>query len=209
MPQQWLQIGPDLTTGSGSYDFFNAIDMGRKTTTRLSLDLLAFPRYPGDPFIDERPGNVNSWPDWDNTSEDLDGRVVVEMRSTLTDPALNEWTPWRQFSSGEQEGWGFEFRATLVATVPQNIGIESMCIIADIRNKIDEGGDVPYAAVKKTVLFTVDFFAPPAITITIQGAAPGDHVVLSNKTVDGFDIEIKSGAGAQVSRTFDWHAMGY
>ena len=208
MPQQWLEIGPDMTTGSGLYNFFNSLNMGRKISTRLTLDLLAFPTYPTDPFIDERPGNTSTWPDWDNTREDLDGRVVVEMRSTITDPTLNEWTPWRPFSAGEQEGWGFQFRATLVATVPQNIGIESMCIVADIRNKIDDGGDIPYAAVKKTIFFAVDFFAVPAITITIQGAVAGDYVILSNKTVDSFDIEIKNGA-SQVTRTFDWHAMGY
>ena len=204
-----LIIGPDLSTGQGVYEFANSINMGRLTTTRLTWDMLAFPFYPGEVTMDERAGNVNDWPDWDSTSSQLGGWVDLEIRDTQVDPTLGEWSEWRPFSAGETTGWGFEFRAILNAPPTQNIGIERLCILADIRNKIDEGGDVPYPAAKQTIMFNIDFYGPPAVTITIQEALAGDHVVLTNKTDESFDIEILSGAGAQVTRTFDWHAMGY
>jgi hypothetical protein len=173
--------------------------------------MLAFPYFPGDETIDNRLTNVDSWQSWDNQTRDLSGKVSIQMRQTNDNPTTGTpvWTAWRPFSSGEHVGRGFQFRAVLTAPPGQNIAIETLCILADIRNKIDEGGDVIYPAAKQTISFTVGFYTPPAITITIQEAAPGDHVVLSNKTSTTFDIEILSTAGAQVTRSFDWHAMGY
>lgn len=203
----WLIISEGAATGT--YYFDQRIDLGAPFTTRLSWDMLAFPFYPGDETIDERVTNVDSWQNWDAALGDLSGTVRLEVRQTDADPTLGGWSEWRSFSAGEHTGRAFEFRAILTAPPGQNVAIESLCILADIRNKIDEGGDVPYPAAKQTIPFNIDFFSPPAITITIQEALAGDHVVLSNKTNTTFDIEILSAAGAQLTRTFDWHAMGY
>jgi hypothetical protein len=59
------------------------------------------------------------------------------------------------------------------------------------------------------VPFNIKFQSTPAVTVTMQSAAVGDYVLLSNKTAFGFDIEIKNGTNQVTGRKFDWHAMGY
>jgi hypothetical protein len=209
----WLVIAGDDAGGTGTYTFDQSLDLGGVFATRLSWDMLAFPYFPGDETIASRLDLVDTWESWDNATGDLHGTVEIQMRQTDIDPAIGGWGPWKAFTAGEHVGRGFEFRVILEAPPGQNIGIERLCILADIRNKIDEDGDVPYVpdtedSLPQTVMFNIEFFEAPAVTITIQEALAGDHVVLSNKSNESFDIEILNSSGVQVARTFDWHAMG-
>jgi predicted phage tail protein len=209
MPQEWLVLTAGAT--QGTYEFANMLNIGAAVQTRLSLDLLAFPFFENAVFMDEREGSVDSWQNWDNEGIDLNGLVRIEMRSTQTDPAgTPAWSEWVPFTNGDVTAWAFQFRAVLTATPGQNIAVETLCILADLRNKIDEGGDIPFAPPGPlTVPFNIDFFFPPAITVTIQEALTGDSAIVTNKTPESFDIKIVNSAGTAVSRTFDWHAIGY
>lgn len=201
----------------GYYNFFNAINMGGVFTTRLTLDMLAIPYFPFDPNMDQRAGLVDSWLDWDNNGTDLDGYVRIEMRSTQVNPATAteaNWTEWKLFTAGDQTGWGFQFRAYMAATPPQNIALQELNILADVSNKIDENkgplaGGVTYTGANMPITFDVDFQSIPAITVTVQNAVAGDNVTLTNKSNLGFNITIKNGTTDAVGRKFDWHAMGY
>ena len=102
-----------------------------------------------------------------------------------------------------------ELRLGSVLQAPrQNIGIETLCITVDLRSKYDEGADVPYAAAVKHVTFSIKFYLVPAVVLTVQNALSTDQIQVLNKTREGFDASITN-AGAQVVRTFDWHAQGY
>lgn len=214
--ESWLVLEAD--TATGTYTFFNNIDMGGIFTARLALDMLSAPYLPGDPFMDERTGTVDSWANWDNLTSDLDGLVLVEMRQTNVDPdtAIEaDWSAWEPFTPGDHTGWGFQFRAKLSATPPQNVAVQELCILADVSNKIDqnkgpESTGVVYTGAKMPVGYSIDFQSVPAITVTMQGANVGDYILLTNKTRYGFDIELKNGsAQLPAGRKFDWHAMGY
>jgi hypothetical protein len=74
--------------------------------------------------------------------------------------------------------------------------------------KMDSDEDVSYPAKTTHVTFKVKFYLVPAVVITVQNALATDQIQITNKTREGFDIDIRN-AGAQVTRTFDWQARGY
>jgi predicted phage tail protein len=235
LPQEWLIIGAtgglwdaqtpnmdtwadvdllpatgDVTATSGSYYFSHRIDAGGPFSVRLSSEILAFPFNETGDLFDDRMEDIDTWTNFDDTSGDYDGQVTLMIRSTETDPTLPGvlWSDWRLFISGEHYGRAWEFRADLSASAGQNVGVETLCIQADLRSKIDAGEDIPYPAAQVHIDFAIKFFLVPAVVITVQDASNLDDVKVINKTTTGFDVTIKQGAAHQV-RTFDWHAQGY
>jgi hypothetical protein len=205
-------VNPPLPTDirTGYYIFDNMIDAGGVFPIRFSTDMLAFVYNETGEFIDDRQTESDTWPDWDNSGSDLSAEVQLSIRMTNDDPANPDaiWTEWETFGSAEYTARGFQFRADLWAQAGQNIGIEQLCILADLKNKVDEGGDVAYNATPLDVFFDIKFYTIPAIVVTVQNALSTDQVQITNKSRDRFTISITN-AGAQVSRTFDWHAQGY
>lgn len=201
---------PQSEPRHGWYIFEDRIDAGGVFTVRFSADILAFPYADASEFIDDRLNNVDDWQDWDDVDEDLNGQVQLFIRTTDQDPASPSaaWSEWKVFSPIEYTARGFEFRADLTAPAGQNIGIETLCIIADLRMKMDSAEDVPYPAATTHVGFTVKFYLVPAVVVTVQNALATDQIQILNKTRQGFDIDIRN-AGAQVTRTFDWQARGF
>ncbi len=58
--------------------------------------------------------------------------------------------------------------------------------------------------------FTNPFYsANYAVGITAQGLATGDYYLLTNKTINGFNVAFKNSSGTGVSKTFDYLAKGY
>jgi predicted phage tail protein len=194
----------------GWYVFENRIDAGGVFTVRFSAEILAFPFADPDEFIDSRLDNCDDWADWDNITEDLGGQVQLYIRTTNDDPAspTATWSNWQAYAPVDYTARGFEFRADLFAPAGQNIGIEKLCITADLRMKMDSNEDVPYPAAQTHVTFTVKFYLVPSVVVTVQNAMATDDIQVINKTRQGFDVTIKQGATHQ-TRTFDWQARGF
>jgi len=209
-------VPPDLNFGDdqvGTYNFFNRIDLGGVFTTRLSVEMEAFPFYESSPFIDVRPGNVDTWQNWDDQDEDASGQVMIRVRQTNDDPAgvSPTWTDWAPFVVGEYIGRGFEFQAVLVAPLGQQVGIEELCITADLTAKQDQGSDIAWTQPSQTINFLVKFYLPPSISIQMQNAVTGDYTKITSKSRTGFTYEIRNSSNAIVTaaRTIDWQAAGY
>jgi hypothetical protein len=239
LPQQWLVLGttgglwddqPDPVDswptvdilpygpagpaeGTGTYNFDKRIDMGGVFPVRLTVDMLAFPFSADDIFIDDRPGTVDEWQDWDNQDDNLTGMVTVRVRQTDDDPAspAAQWTQWKTFIGGEYIGRGFEFQAYLAAPPGQNVAVEELCILADISAKHDDGADIVWVPNKMHITYNIKFLLVPAITIAIQEGVVNDTFRITAKTREGFDLELVAGSGAIITaaRTFDWTAAGY
>lgn len=194
----------------GWYEFEDRIDAGGIFTVRFTADVLAFPYQEGDIFIDGRLDNCDRWADWDDMEEGLGGEVQLFIRTTNEDPSLSgaDWGEWQPFAPVEYTARGFEFRADLFAPAGQNIGVETLCITADLRMKMDSGEDIPYPAAIKHITFKSKFYLLPSVVITVQNAVATDTIQVLNKTRTGFDLNITN-AGAQVTRVFDWQARGY
>ena len=201
---------PQSEARHGWYVFEDRIDAGGVFTVRFSADILAFPYADASEFVDDRLNDCDDWQDWDDVEADLGGQVQLYIRITNDDPASPgaAWSSWQVFAPMEYTGRGFEFRADLSAPAGQNIGVETLCIIADLRMKMDSAEDVPYPAAPTHVTFTVKFYLVPAVVVTVQNALATDQIQILNKTRQGFDIDIRN-AGAQVTRTFDWQSRGF
>jgi hypothetical protein len=215
---EWVAPAVDILPTSpnrsreGTYDFANMLDLGGVFTTRLSIDLLATSYYEGEPFMDERAGEVDTWANWDATLGIATGTVRILMRQTDDDPALPDavWTDWHDFVVGDVTGRAFQFKAVLSAPNGQNVQIEELCVLADLRNKVDQGEDVTYEGNTLSIRFSLKFYLIPAVGITLQQSAAGDRVEITNKTREGFDLDIIAANGSKVpSMVFDWLAAGY
>jgi predicted phage tail protein len=211
LPQEWIVI-TDENVGTGIYTFSNRIDMGGVFPVILSVDMLAFPFYESDVFIDQRNGLVDNYQSFDSTFDDGDGMVSIRVRQTDNDPASGTavWSPWAQFISGEYIGRGFQFQAWLDAPDGQNVAVEELSIIADVSSKMEQGADVAWTQAKMRVNFTVKFSYTPSISVAIQNGVAGDTFRITNKSRTGFDLELlNGGALIAAARTFDWSAHGY
>lgn len=204
---------PSAAPIAGTYSFFNRIDQGGVFPTRLTVDMLAFPLIDSAAYVDDRAGAVDDWQDWDDAAESGQGMVTIRVRQTDDDPDLPGavWSSWMQFISGEYTARAFQFEAWLAAPDGENIAIEELCITADLSKKLDEGADVTWVPSKMHFTFAVKFYLVPAISITIQQAATGDTFKVTNKTREGFDLELLTSAGAAITaaRKLDWTAQGY
>jgi len=215
MPQEWLTIDvlDPLLPAEGTYYFDHVIDAGGVFSVRLSADILAFQFAVPDDFIDSRIQDCDTWSEWDSLVGSMGGEVTILISQTDEDPTgVNpNWTPWKTFIAGEHYARAFRFAALLTAPAGQNIGVEELCILADMRAKIDEGGDVSYPAADTRITFAVKFFLPPAVVVTVQNAMENDRVQIIDKTNEYFDIRITGSPDGvtQKTRTFDWHAQGY
>jgi predicted phage tail protein len=238
MPQQWLVLGqtgglwdnqtalmdtwPDVDVlaggsvapGQGYYFFDNVFDLGGVFDVRLTLDMLAFPLGDGTGFIDDRLDDIDDWPDFDNSQAGIQGDVTIFIAETQDDPTSSSavWTDWQGFVTGTYTARAFRFYAYLTAGAGQNVAVETLCVIADLENKTDTGTDIPYHGVKMHIDYHVKFYLPPSLVITLQMPRPGDHMHITNKLREGFDIEILDSSNNAVPDgiiTFDWHAIGY
>jgi hypothetical protein len=217
MPQNWLTIDDAAMVpgeaSEGTYELATVLDAGAPFSVRLSADILAFNYAIPDDWIDSRLDNCDLWEDWDNAGANYAGEITLLISETMEDPAGASplWTPWERFIAGEHFGRGFRFRALLTAPAGQNIGIETLCINADLKAKIDEGADVDYPAADTRVEFRAQFFVAPAVVVTVQNAMEADRVQIIAKTTEYFDIRITGSPDGvtQKVRTFDWHAQGY
>jgi len=212
MPQEWIVI-TDENAGSGIYTFANQIDMGGVFPVILTVDMLAFPFYESDVFIDERTGLVDDYQNFDSTFDDGDGMVSIRVRQTDNDPASPSaiWSDWAQFMSGEYTGRGFQFQAWLDAPDGQNVAVEELSVIADVSAKMEQGADIAWVPNKMRINFTVKFQYTPSISVAIQNGSVSDYFVITNKSRTGFDLELKTTGNAIITgaRTFDWAAHGY
>jgi hypothetical protein len=206
-----MPVPPQSVARHGWYLFEDRIDAGGVFTVRFSADILAFPYAEGSEFIDDRLNNCDEWADWDDVSADLEGQVQLYIRTTQEDPASAgaAWTEWQVFAPMEYTARGFEFRADLFAPAGQNIGVETLCVIADLRMKMDSAEDVLYPAATTHVTFKVKFYLLPSVVVTVQNALATDTIQVTNKTREGFDLTVQNPPPTHVTRTFDWQARGY
>ena len=214
---------PGINVGVYTFSAASTLDAGGVFGVRLYAEILAFPYPVPDDFLDSRIPKCDTWADWDAADESLEGQVLLMMRTTDEDPASGgaDWTDWEPFIAGEHIARGFQFQAILTAPYGENIGIETLCVVADFRAKYEEGADIVYSATPKTVPLVLKYYHPPAIVVQVQDgigagnqATVDDRVILKKNftgtpsRVTSFTVTITK-LGAPVTRTFDYHASGY
>jgi hypothetical protein len=213
-----LQVAPEGYK-SGTYYMEHQLDLGGVFTSRLTVYMRAYPYVEGQGFFDDRRTDMDTWPDFDAVEGDADAQARVFVRQTDDPPEgwtdingvfhLPEWSDWQPFTIGNYRGRAFQFMVQMSAAIGSNVALNELCVTADLREKYVAGQDVAYTGAKMHIGYTAKFFAVPSVGITIQNGQSGDVISITNKTVNGFDIEIKTSTGAQAAgRSFDWIAAG-
>jgi len=116
---------------SGAYAFAAGMNLGAARLVRLRslIELTAIDLFGS---IDARPGDVDTWANFDGVDgSEVD--VIVEARVSQTDPAgTPAWGPWSRVDSTEIQAWGVEARATLSSVDPSFApSVTKLRLIAD------------------------------------------------------------------------------
>lgn len=210
--------GDDDSVGmavSGSYYFDNNLDLGEVFTSRLTAVIDA---------TGENLGNVmSSWATladvavMDDSSPD-DWEVSLEFRTTLVNPALDDWSEWRPFIVGDVTARAFEFRVLLAGRstgVDPNIysmitpAVRMLRVQIDMPDRVIAQEDIVVPAVGLDVDFIPPFRSLHGIATADQDLATGDRKTITSKGADGFRIQFFDAGGTPVQRTIDYVAKGY
>jgi len=203
--------GASGVASSGIYFFENTFDLGDTFTSRLTAKLsLTYLDYvdlfdlaPG--LFDDRPGEFDGDP---QALDDID--VELQVRTTRTDPALDDFTDWRTFVVGDYTARALQFRAILRSfnqtATPQVSRLE---VEIDMPDRVLSEDDLLTGAEPFVVTFAPAFKETPALGIAVGDLQQGDFYEITGKSPTGFTIVFKNSAGNPVSRRFDYLAKGF
>ena len=191
----------------GNYVFANPIDIGGIYTSRVTASITQTSDNLDDLF-DARTGN------FDDAGSNFDGDTPANCNAHLEIALSNDnitYTDFRNFVVGDYTARYYKFRVFLrsfdLASTPV---ISALSVSIDMPDRIFSGNDITSGTGTYNVVFTNPFFsANYAVGITAQGLATGDFYLLTNKTINGFDLAFKNSSGTGVSKTFDYLAKGY
>jgi hypothetical protein len=192
---------------SGTYLFATPIDIGGVYTSRVTASITQTSDNLDDLF-DARTG------DFDDAGSNFDGDTPANCNAHLEIALSNDnvtYTTFRNFVVGDYTARYYKFRVSLrsfdLSSTPV---ISALSVSIDMPDRIFSGNDISSGAGTYTVSFTNPFYSVNyAVGITAQGLSTGDYYLLTNKTINGFDVAFKNSSGTGVSKTFDYLAKGY
>jgi hypothetical protein len=191
----------------GNYVFANPIDIGGVYTSRVTASITQTSDNLDDLF-DLRTGN------FDDAGSNFDGDTPANCNAHLEIALSNDnitYTDFRNFVVGDYTARYYKFRVFLrsfdLASTPV---ISALSVSIDMPDRIFSGNDISSGTGTYTVTFTNPFYSVNyAVGITAQGLATGDYHLLTNKTINGFNLAFKNSGGTGISKTFDYIAKGY
>ena len=192
---------------TGNYLFSNPIDIGAVYTSRVTASITQTSDNLDDLF-DARTG------DFDDASSNFDGDTPANCNAHIEIALSNDnitYTSFRNFTVGDYTARYYKFRVVLISfDLSSTPVISALSVSIDMPDRIFSGNDIVSGTGTYTVTFTNPFYsANYAVGITAQGLATGDYYLLTNKTINGFNVAFKNSSGTGVSKTFDYLAKGY
>ena len=191
----------------GIYTFSQPIDIGGVYTSRVTASITQTSDNLDDLF-DSRTG------DFDDAQSNFDGDTPANCNAHLEIALSNDgitYTSFRNFVVGDYTSRFYKFRLVMrsfdLASTPV---VSALSVSIDMEDRIFSGNDLVSGTSTYNVVFTNPFYsASYAVGITAQGLSTGDFYLLTNKTINGFDVAFKNSSGTGVSKTFDYLAKGY
>ncbi len=208
-----LNLG-GIWTGTGQNNYtFNAaqdVNVGRVENCIVSLTYTAYGLSIYDNFL--TIGNLLS-------VADLLGAALAQ-KITITPKirvagANHLFGSAQTFYPGVYQGQYFRGLISLFTSDPTVIPVVTDVVLTVTVPAITESGtNVAIAAAGASITFPNPFNAGPGgaaapnIQVAIIGASQGDQVIITNKSLAGFTVQVTNG-GAGMARTIDWIAQGY
>lgn len=203
----YLRIGNSLAS-TGTYNFYNALDLGGVYTSRVSSTLKIY----GSNLINvmstwltlvqANPLTGTSGSTWS---------AALQFRTTNDNPAGTPvWSAWTDFTIGEYTCRAYQFRIILNSFSAYVTPIvEKLEIGVDMPDRVDGTNDLVCGVTGTTVTYSPAFMVSPALAIAAQGLTTGDYYVITAKSSTGFTIQFFNSSNVAIVRTFDWVAKGY
>jgi hypothetical protein len=192
---------------TGNYVFSDVIDIGGVYTSRVTANITQSAED-SDRVFDFVSGLFDSQP------SNFDGDASVNSNSHL-EIALSDdnvtYTAFRNFTVGDYTARYYKFRIVMSSSDNSSTPIVSaLSVTIDMPDRIFSGNDITSGAGTYTVVFTNPYKSVNyAVGITSQSDSTGDYYLVSNKTINGFDVTFKNSGGTTISKVFDYLAKGY
>lgn len=203
-----IGVSPDLGYAAEGYYEFGETDLSEVYTSRVIVDAVV-----------STSGGLTTMATWVNlvglaniAGADTGDEVSVELQVnySIVDSATPVYQGWRRFVVGDYTARHLKFRAvlkTIFATISPTIS--ALTVVIDMPDRVDYGNDITSGAGIYSVIFSPSFRELRSVTIAAQNMNTGDYYVISSKTRTGFDVIFRNSAGAAVSRSFDYQAIGF
>ena len=218
----------DTDSGTGYYYFDYPVDLTGVFTSFVSASILANGTFVNNIFdMDDIFAEADIFGAGSNdlfTEADIfsmgdvfgigvDGwSVQLQYRTTSDDPAdAPAWSAWTEFTAGNIEFWGIEFRLHL-NSLAKNVSpqVTGLSVTIDMPDRVERGDDMVVLPTGATVEYDQDFIGNPAVVITIQNGDANDEIEFTEKDTGGFSFKVyNTSATAYVARTYDFIASGY
>jgi putative tail protein len=194
---------------SGTYGVSEIVDLTETYSVRLSA------RVAGHGLLLDNL--VSGWDPMSaleslSTISDESWEIILRVRTTADDPASGAavWSPWDEFYVGDYVARGFEFEVDLISKAAAvSVRLTELSITIDMPDRVEAGEDVTCPPGGVFVSFSPPFRERPAIAVDGQGLPSGAQSVRTNVSRAGFHQKFVSGAGADLSCSFDWVSKGY
>ncbi len=196
--------------GSGFYDFNSTFTLPFvfDATFKIQLDMVSDDPY--DLFDFGRGENL-----FENAKAPFDGNLPTNAGTNIqigaSETSLGDISTFTSVAQqGTFRGKFFKFRARLISLNNQSRAlVKGLTVSLNLQNRTETGDDLSSGAGTYSVTFTNPFYATPNVNVTGQDMATGDYFVVTNKSVNGFDITFNNSSDTAISRTFDYQANGY
>jgi len=212
-----LQLTADtdgLFEESGTYEFGES-DLGMVTTLRIVPKIKT--------TVINTLNTLDTWDrlaDVDPISGESTGdevKVYLEVAYSRDDVGSGQvYSAWQRVVYGDYTARWVKFRLVLETTVdplselsPYSPAVTDLTVDLDLLRTESRGEDITSGAATYSVAFSPDLFQLESVSVTAQNMQTGDYYQISNKTRTGFDIDFFNSAGTNVSRVFDYVAIGY
>lgn len=203
-------IGFTADTGFAEEGFyeFGATDLSQVYSSRVTFDAVA-----------GTAAGLTTMAYWSTLSEvqDLvngdtgdDVEIELQVNASRVDSPTPVYTGWRRFVVGDYTARHLKFRVKMSTnTLTTSPTLTALSATIDMPDRIAKGNDIVSGAGTFSVVFSPKFREIRSINIAAQNMNTGDYYVISNKTRSGFDVIFRNSAGAAVSRSFDYQAIGF
>ena len=134
----------------------------------------------------------------------------LQINYSIVDSATPVYQGFRRFVVGDYTARHIKFRVYMNTLSPTlSPTMTSLSATIDMPDRVAKGNDIVSGAGTYSVVFSPNFRELRSVTIAAQNMNTGDYYVISNKTRTGFDVIFRNSAGAAVSRSFDYQAIGF
>lgn len=202
--------GGGNVVSSGTYDFANDFDFGAKFKFNVHLNSFVVNNLNYVANFDSKDGLFDSAEGLFDGGENASVSTNVKLYASTSDDAVT-YGDYQEFRSGDYNTRAIKFRAILTsANVEETPVIENLSLLLSLPKRTETGSNIASGTdvSGKVVTFGYPFYQVPSLTVIAQDMQTGDYFTINSKTASNFNIEFFNSSDTNVSRTFDYQAIG-